>query len=177
MSNCPYASYNNIDAKYYHKPMTYINNPLNTVMPQYEQQYNMSYTNLPNNQNYMANKETYYITGIYPTPHNTDTNPMGPEYQDLFNQVSAIHTQYGRPPANEREQLLYEIQLLTTDVVNYNLYLDVNPNNQEAIRLFNEYQNQLMLLTKEYEQKYGSISLASETLNQYPWNWLQGPWP
>lgn len=166
MSNCPYASYSTMDATYYHKPMTCIS-PLNTPIPQYDSQFNMS-SNIMN--------KIYYLTGIYPTPHNTNANPQSPEYQNIFDQISAIHAQYN-PPMNEREQLLFAIQLLTTTVIDYNLYLDVNPNDREAIKLFNEYRNQLMMLTREFEQKYGPISLSSETLNQYPWNWLKGPWP
>ena len=32
-------------------------------------------------------------------------------------------------------------------------------------------------LTKEYEMNYGPISLDSESLNNYPWNWEKTPWP
>ena len=32
-------------------------------------------------------------------------------------------------------------------------------------------------LTKEYESKYGPITLDSDSLNSYPWSWNDMPWP
>jgi spore coat protein JB len=121
----------------------------------------------------------YYITGIYPTPHDTVTIPMSPEYQTLFAEIDQLH-QMGRThhkAPTERDSMLYEIQLLTTTLINYNLYLDVFPTNQEALMYFNQYQNELKTLVNEYERRYHPLSLDSDALRQSPWRWLEGPWP
>ena len=30
---------------------------------------------------------------------------------------------------------------------------------------------------KDYESKYGPITLDSDSLNSYPWSWNDMPWP
>ena len=58
-----------------------------------------------------------------------------------------------------------------------NLYLDLHPQDGNAIDLFNQYRMQKESLTNEYESKYGPITLSSNSLNTYPWAWDNMPWP
>ncbi|MGI6309202.1 MAG: spore coat protein CotJB [Bacilli bacterium] len=120
-------------------------------------------------------RRSSYLAKVYPTPHDTVTVPMAKEYQDVVAEIDQIHRM--NPPLSERDQMLYDIQLLTTNVINYDLFLDVFPTNQEALKQFNQNNEQLKQLTNEFEKKFGPISLRSEVLKQYPWQWLRGPWP
>ena len=58
-----------------------------------------------------------------------------------------------------------------------NLYLDIYPDNKNAINLFNQYRMQKENLTNEYESTYGPITLSRNSLNTYPWAWDNMPWP
>ena len=57
-----------------------------------------------------------------------------------------------------------------------NLYLDVNPNNQEALNKFNEYRNKTNELIMQYERKYGPLMVLNSDddksfnwINKWPW--------
>ena len=84
---------------------------------------------------------------------------------------------YEIKPMNEQASMLTSIDALSFAMVDLGLFLDVNPNNQDAIRLFNQYREEKENLTKEYESKYGPITLDSDSLNAYPWSWNDMPWP
>lgn len=58
-----------------------------------------------------------------------------------------------------------------------NLYLDINPNDQSMIELFNDYRKKADNLKKEYESKYGPLCLSSDELNQYPFLWVKNSFP
>ena len=76
-----------------------------------------------------------------------------------------------------RRVTLVAFDLICFAMVDLGLYLDVNPNNQEMIKLFNQYREEKENLTKEYESKYGPITPSSDSLNSYPWAWNKMPWP
>lgn len=80
-------------------------------------------------------------------------------------------------PNNEREALLNKIREYNFALIDLNLYLDVFPDDQEKISLFNDYVNKNKTITREYEQRYGPLNLRSEALNSYPWSWIMPPWP
>ena len=48
---------------------------------------------------------------------------------------------------------------------------------EEAINLFNQYRKEKESLIKEYEAKYGPITINSDSLDSYPWGWIDMPWP
>ena len=62
-------------------------------------------------------------------------------------------------PMNEQAELLTYVDALTFAMIDLNLYLDVYPNDREALELFNQYRMQADEYTKKYENKYG------------PWPW------
>ena len=80
-------------------------------------------------------------------------------------------------PINEQARLLTKINSLCFALKDLNLYLDIYPNSNEMINLYNKYMNEKDNLTKEYENTYGPICLDSESLNNYPWSWNDTPWP
>ena len=84
---------------------------------------------------------------------------------------------YEIKPMNAQAELLTNIDALNFVMIDLSLLLDINPNNKEIISLFNQYREQKENLTKEYESKYGPITLDSDNLNSFPWAWDDMPWP
>ena len=82
---------------------------------------------------------------------------------------------YEVKPMNEQAKLLTDIDALSFAMIDLNLFLDVNPNNREAINLFNQYKEKEKELCKEYESKYGPLTVDSEFNRN--WQWIDMPWP
>ena len=76
---------------------------------------------------------------------------------------------------NEKEELLFNISEYSFMMHELNLYLDVNPNNKEALNKFNEYRIKTDELIMKYERKYGPLMINSDTnksfnwINKWPW--------
>lgn len=84
---------------------------------------------------------------------------------------------YDIKPMNEQAELLTYIDSLSFACIDLNLYLDVNPDDRNAIELFNQYRTQKKDLMEEYQRKFGPLLLSSDSLNTYPWAWDDRPWP
>jgi spore coat protein JB len=84
---------------------------------------------------------------------------------------------YEIKPINEQARLLTDIDALGFAMIDLNLYLDVFLNDKEKIDLYNQYRKEKEILLKEYESKYGPITVNSDSLNTYPWAWDNMPWP
>ena len=80
-------------------------------------------------------------------------------------------------PMSERELALAKVQQYAFAMIDLNLYLDVNPNDTEAIKLFNNYRMLHDQATKEFESAYGPLMINSDATNMSPWVWINGPWP
>ena len=78
---------------------------------------------------------------------------------------------------NEQAELLTYIDSLGFAMIDLNLYLDVNPNDRDALELFNQYRTQNNEYVRQYESKYGTLLLSSNALTTYPWAWNNSPWP
>ena len=84
---------------------------------------------------------------------------------------------YKIKPMNDQAKMLTKLDSLGFAMVDLNLYLDVYPNDKEKINLYNQYRREKENLLKEYENKYGPITLTSDSLNTFPWAWNNMPWP
>lgn len=78
-------------------------------------------------------------------------------------------------PENERQALMQKIQEYAFAAHELNLYLDVYPEDKQAVGLYNQYSEMSDKYLKEYEQKYGPVILNSD--EKYPWMWINSPWP
>lgn len=78
-------------------------------------------------------------------------------------------------PINEKEELMYNIQKYCFASHEMNLYLDLYPNDLQAIGLYNQYKEQENKYLKDYEDKYGFITLNINNNNN--WQWINSPWP
>ena len=86
--------------------------------------------------------------------------------------------QVKNPIANtDKDKLLLKIQKNGFAMQEIGMYLDVYPEDAEAIKAFTYYRIEEEKLTNEYERKYGPLSLASLSNDVYPYAWVKCPWP
>ena len=99
---------------------------------------------------------------------------------NLFNSLYIPYKDYKVAqinPKNEEEYLMLMIQIYNFCAHELTLYLDVNPNDQEAIRLRTEYINLAKQALNEYESQYKALNLTSSNLATIPWAWDTKKWP
>ena len=97
-------------------------------------------------------------------------------FKNLYNEYKNYKPMTLRP-TSEKNALMLEIQKYKFALNDLNLYLDVNPNNKEAINIYNNYVVELDKLTKYYENLYGPISLNNNLIKTSNFNWINCPWP
>jgi spore coat protein JB len=73
--------------------------------------------------------------------------------------------------------LLKKIMEIEFTCIDLNLYLDTHPEDQKALQDYNYYSNQLSMLKQQYEQFYGPLMVFGHFQSQYPWKWVDDPWP
>ena len=149
---------------------------------------NYNYTDLYNTMsNSFNNQYNEIINDIsgFNFKNNNSTNTLYDPYSGFIrgNMFKNLYDPYkqGEPyeikPMNDQAKLLTDIDSLSFAMIDLNLFLDVNPENKDAIKLFNNYREKKEKLTKEYEKKYGPITIDSDSLNSFPWAWNDMPWP
>ncbi len=70
-----------------------------------------------------------------------------------------------------------EIQAFDFVIVELNLYLDTHPNDYDAIQQFNENTEKSMKLKVNFEQKFGPLMNFGRSYSDYPFMWVDTPWP
>lgn len=78
---------------------------------------------------------------------------------------------------SEREMLMRKIKELTFATVDLNLYLDIHPKCQQAVMDYNCFTEELTKVRRLYEAKYGPLTNFGHSPSQYPWAWINEPWP
>ena len=76
-----------------------------------------------------------------------------------------------------KEKLLLDIGRLSFAAHDLNLYLDLNPNDESMLALFNDYRKQADSMISEYESKFGPLNISSNSLETGPFKWINSPWP
>lgn len=84
---------------------------------------------------------------------------------------------YDVVPNDERSYLLFLIQMYGFAVHDLGLYLDVYPNDGDAIKLRERYAKLYSQSLKNYENKFGPTNLSSDYLGSIPWAWDSKYWP
>ena len=122
--------------------------------------YNMNRQYQPNNLN-LYNPEEAIIRGNL--------------FKDLYREYKNYKP---RKPQlrTDQERKLFEIQSLCFASHELNLYLDLHPEDQSMLRLMNDYIIKKDQLVKEYENKYGPLTL-NNTSNKTTFNWVNNTWP
>ena len=99
---------------------------------------------------------------------------------NLFNNLYDSYRNYKYrqlKPTNRKEELLYNILMHNFALTELDLYLDLNPNNQNMLNLYNRYLNNKKQLVSEYETNFGPLTLDGNNLATNDWNWRESPWP
>ena len=138
---------------------------------------------------YNKNNDYYnYVNNTYNQPlYNQSSNNKkildpyngfvrGNMFSDLYNGYR-LNKPLDITPLNEQADMLTYIDSLCFALIDLNLYLDLYPIDSKIIELFNSYRVEKDEITKEYESKYGPLTLNSDSLNKAPWAWDNMPWP
>ena len=72
--------------------------------------------------------------------------------------------------------MLSEIRELQFSVLETNLYLNTHPEDMNVLNLHNSLARDLCDLMLEYQRKYGLLK-ANFPGADYPWQWIEEPWP
>ena len=100
----------------------------------------------------------------------------GNMFPDLYNTYK-VNDPYQIKPMNEQAEMLTYIDALCFAVIDLGLYLDINPDDKEALEMYNNYRMSLGEYMIGYQNQYGPITKTSDALNNYPWKWNDSPWP
>lgn len=132
------------------------------------------YKSIPKDYSFRNNTNMNNFNQSLVTP--TEGYNRGNMFANLYDQYKNYRPENLRA-SNEQERLFLEISRTSFAAHELNLYLDIYPNDVSMIKLFNDYREKCEQLTKEYEQKYGPLSVKSDSLNQTPFMWEKSPWP
>jgi len=77
----------------------------------------------------------------------------------------------------ERTQALLRIQELEFSAIDLNLFLDTHPGDHAALKKYNQVAAELAEATSAYEKQWGPLGNCGVAASEYPWRWVQGPWP
>lgn len=133
----------------------------------------MNYFNYMNNNGYQENINQNSMSNLY-DPYQGFIR--GNLFKNLYSPYK-LNKPYDISPANEQARMLTNIDAVGFAMNDLNLYLDIYPNSKEYIDLFNKLRVQKKELIKEYESRYGPLTLNSDSMNSYPWAWDRTPFP
>lgn len=75
----------------------------------------------------------------------------------------------------ERERDLFKVMEVAFAINDYNLYLDVHPEDTSILNKYKACTEKFRRLTKEYEEKYGPLSIDASNYSTF--KWIESPWP
>jgi spore coat protein JB len=78
---------------------------------------------------------------------------------------------------NEQARMITNIMQIEFAAVELNLYLDTHPTDRRALDDYNSLTRQLRELKNQYQRIYGPLVNFGHTPSQYPWRWIDEPWP
>jgi len=78
---------------------------------------------------------------------------------------------------DDRYERMRKLKELEFAAVELTLYLDNNPEDQEALNDYNSISENLSRVRREYEQMYGPLSSYGCSKSKTPWQWVEDPWP
>lgn len=76
---------------------------------------------------------------------------------------------------SDKERLLRRLAAIDFAVLEFHIFLDTHPNNEEIANKLEEYNQTARELRDEYEKKYGPIT--PDAINNNQWAWISNPWP
>lgn len=99
----------------------------------------------------------------------------GNMFEDLYDPYK--NYQVLRPmPKTEKDELLLEIMALSFAINDLNLYLDLNPNDEEILKKYRMLVEKSCQKEMEYIKKYGPLEVIDDD-NEKSFTWVKNPWP
>ncbi len=80
-----------------------------------------------------------------------------------------------RSNVSEKERLLRRLAAMDFAILEFHIFLDTHPNNEEIADKLEKYSSNAKELRAEFEKKYGPIT--PNTINGNQWAWISNPWP
>lgn len=78
---------------------------------------------------------------------------------------------------SDRRALLNQILEYHFACIELNLYLDNNPDDEDALCEYNMYFEKFQDAKYEYEDRYGPLTNFGYVPDCYQWEWVDNPWP
>lgn len=75
----------------------------------------------------------------------------------------------------QREIMLKKIGTYKFALKDLQLYLDTHPKDEYALRKYDEYKEILKPLVKEFESRFGPLTVKADNINKFLW--IKNPWP
>lgn len=124
-----------------------------------------------------------YFQNITPNMRNNQPSLYSPEegYNkgNLFQNLYDPYKNY-QPvklqAKNDKEALFLELSKYSFAAHELNLYLDVHPDDDTMLTLFNDYRMRSNQLMMEYEKKYGPLTVSSDDMES-SFLWVKNQWP
>ncbi|MGN1324634.1 MAG: spore coat protein CotJB [Bacilli bacterium] len=145
-------------------------------MNNYDNYYN--YMNDMNFQNTFLNNNPN-LTNIPQPTYKLDSKigfMRGNMFENLYNPYKNYKPREIEP-TNERETLLNKVRQYRFAMIDLNLYLDNYPDDENVVKIFNNYRNLEKQASMEYESKYGPLTIDDAPSNVNTWIWDNSPWP
>lgn len=115
---------------------------------------------------------------------NDSTNLFNPEQgYNLGNMFADLYDPYKNykpvslKASNQKERDYLELSRISFAMHEMNLFLDIHPDDSIIQNLFNDYRRKFVELEKNYEDKYGALSVCSDSLEKEPFGWATTNFP
>lgn len=82
-----------------------------------------------------------------------------------------------RNERTSRNNLLDWINMCSFAVNEATLFLDVNPDNKEALEYYNKYCRLRKEALEEYAKLYTPLTIDTADNDNQKWEWIENPWP
>lgn len=77
----------------------------------------------------------------------------------------------------ERDEILSRLTALDFMALDMALFLDINPENKDAIAIYNEVLKEADKVRAIYEDKFGPLCSYRSASNSDMFKWIDNPWP
>lgn len=148
---------------------------------EYNNEINKDYFNVNNSKKYDMYNEINISNPTFNTVSYRNNNLFTPAeglnkgnmFRNLYNPYK--NYVYKVVVRGKREELLLSIQELTFALKDLNLYLDLHPDDRNALETFKNYSEELKRHKDMYNKEYSSLCAVDTNKNYF--DWVTSPWP
>ena len=125
------------------------------------------------NYNFLNDDNATRVVSLYSPEEGYIKGNLFPELYDEYKDYKPIVVKAN----DEQSMMLFQVGEYAFAAHELNLYLDLHPDDESVLRLFNDYRVKSKELMDQYENKYGPITLTSNSLDASPFLWEAYAWP